>query len=167
MLLLGNFIAEKTLAWTAIHSWVSNSTTEELLYRLIFYASDCFWLTHLYENDPERARTISSSKTVLTTLCGHNVQLIPNEPLDSTIFLHQQQNMMPLWRKTAAAFNTINHGLKEFKYNPCSDDPNYRSGPNPISKIRDAKELLVFEGHQLKMAYMPMPVLAVLAPLFR
>ena len=113
MLILSNFIAQKTLAWTSIHSWVTNSTTEELLYRLIFYASDCFWLTHIFENQPNRAREIASTKTMLSTLCGHNVQLIPNGPIDSTIFLHQQQDIMPLWRKTALAFKTINFGMKE------------------------------------------------------
>jgi len=170
MLILGNFIAEKTLAWTSIHSWVTNSTTEELLYRLIFFASDTFWITKMYQDQPNRALTLASSKSVLSTLCGHNVQLIPDGSIDSTVFLHQHQNLMPIWRKTADAFKRINFGVMEYKYDPSNlspDDPHYRPGPNPIGRLRDATDVYVFEGHQLKLAYMPMPALAVLVPLFR
>ena len=166
MLIIGNFIAEKTLAWTSIHSWVTNSTTEELLYRLIFFASDTFWITRMYQDRPQRAHELAGSKSVLATLCGHNVQLIEGS-IDSTLFLHQHQNIIPLWRKTADAFKRVNTGIKEYKYDPSTSDPHYRSGPNPVKELRSAKDMFVFEGHELKRAYMPMPSLAVLVPLFR
>ena len=170
MLIIGNFIGEKTLAWTSIHSWVTNSTTEELLYRLIFFASDTFWITKMYQDQPQRAHEIAGSKSVLSTICGHNVQLVEGS-IDSTLFLHQHQNLNPLWRKTADAFKTINVGIKEYKYDPSmnvpSTDPHHRSGPNPVKILRDAKDIFIFEGHQLKRSYMPMPALAVLVPLFR
>ena len=167
MLLLSNFVAQKTMAWTNIHSWVTNSTTEELLYRLLFFASDLFNLNYIRQNDPNRAYEIARSKAVLSTLVGHNVRLIPDTPIDAELFLHMQSSLMDNWHVTASAFQNLNAGLKEHKYIPTSDDPNYMPGPNPMATIIAAKDTLIFNGHELQNAFMPMPVLAVLCPVLR
>ena len=74
---------------------------------------------------------------------------------------------MQEWKVTATAFQTLNSGLKEYKYGPSPSDPNYMPGPNPMTTILEAKDVLSFEGQVLQMKFMPMPVLAVLCPLFR
>lgn len=168
MLLLSNFIATKTLAWTSIHSWVTNSTCEELLYRIIFYANDVYYLNYIHQNDPHRARTIARSKASLSSLVGHNVQLISDSSIDCRLFLHQQNDLMPKWRQTALAFKRINHNMKTFKYNASNEsDPFFTTEPNPAKEISRAKDIYVFEGHELHRAFMPMPTLAILVPFFR
>ena len=167
MLILSNFVAQKTLAWTSIHSWVTNSTTEELLYRLLFFASDLFNLNYIKENDPTRAYEIARSKAVLSTLVGHNVRLIPDTPINAEYFLHMQSTLMDNWHATAAAFQSLNAGLKEHKYRPKTSDPNFMPGPNPMTAITTATDTLTFNGYELQNAFMPMPVLAVLCPVLR
>ena len=146
MMILSNFIAQKTLAWTSIHSWVTNSTIEDLLYRLLFFASDLYNINYIHQN---------------------NVRLIPDNGINADRFIHMQGGLMNDWRTVARAFNALNRDLKELKYSPNASDPNYRPGPNPIHDILKAKEVLVFEGHELKSDFMPMPVLGVLCPIFR
>ena len=155
------------MAWTSIHSWVTNSTTEELLYRLLFFAADAFNIDYIHQNDPGRAYSIARSKAVLTTLVGHNVRLIPDTPINASCFIHTQYSLMDDWRTTAAAFNRLNSGLKQYKYNLQPNDPYFLPGENPMSAIRGAKEILVFDGHKLHLSFMPMPTLSVLCPIFR
>ena len=167
MLILSNYIAQKTLAWTSIHSWVTNSTTEELLYRLLFFASDAFNIDYIHQRDPGRAYVIARSKAVLTTLVGHNVRLIPDTPINASCFIHTQYSLMDDWRIVAAAFQRMNAGLKQYKYKLQPKDPYYLPGENPMDSILKAKEVLIFDGHEIQLAFMPMPVLSILYPIFR
>ena len=167
MLILSNVIAQKTMAWTSIHSWVTNSTVEELLYRLLFFASDIYNISYIHQHDPQRARQIASSKSILTTLVGNNVRLISDASINANYFIHMQHNLMDDWRTTAQAFNALNRNLKELKYSPGPDDPNYRPGESPMGAIVNATDILAFNGYELKSAYMPMPVLSIMCPIFR
>ena len=166
MMILSNFVAQKTLAWTSIHSWVTNSTVEDLLYRLLFFASDVYNINYIHRNNPCRAREIASSKSVLTTLIGNNVRLVPDSPINADCFLHLQSGLMNDWRKVALAFNAMNHNLKELKYGYSDSDPNLFDA-HPMSAILNAKEVLIIDGHELRSDFMPMPVLGVLCPVFR
>ena len=164
---LADYVTYGTNAWWSIHAWVSNSSTYELLSRWIFYASDVYTLNSIALTDPARAQEIASSKTCLTTLIGHNVNLLGDEPLNSTTFLHQQQTIIPRWRRVALAFQRMNFGLREYKYSPTKNDPNYRPGPNPSRAIYEATDILRIGDHELHRNYMPTPVLALLLPIFR
>lgn len=165
MLILSNFIAQKTLAWTSIHSWVTNSTIEDLLYRLLFFASDVYNINYIHQNNPQRAQEIASSKSVLTTLIGNNVRLVPDNQINADCFIHLQSGLMRDWRKVAMAFNALNHNLKDLKYGPSDSDPNLQSGI--MSAILNATDFLTIDGHELRSDFMPMPVLGILCPIFR
>ena len=163
MMILSNFIAQKTLAWTSVHSWVTNSTVEDLLYRLLFFASDLYNINYINQNDPRRAREIASSKSVLTTLIGNNVRLVPDNEINADCFIHMQRGLMNDWRKVAQTFNALNKDLKKLKYGPSDSDPDF----NPMHVILNSKDILTFEGYELKSDFMPMPVLGILCPIFR
>ena len=130
-------------------------------------ASDVWNLNFIHQNNPQRAYEIASSKAVLTTLIGHNVRLVPDTRINASYFIHMQHGLMDDWRTVALAFNTLNRDLKILKYNPKPEDPNYRPGTSPMAKIIEAKQLLTFEGHELRSEFMPMPCLAILCPIFR
>ena len=130
-------------------------------------ASDVFNLNYIHQNNPQRAYEIAGSKAVLSTLIGHNVRLVPDTRINASYFIHMQNGLMEDWRSVAQAFNSLNRDLKELKYNPKPDDPNYKPGKNPMAKIIEAKQILSFDGHELKNEFMPMPCLAVLCPIFR
>ena len=70
MLTLSDFIAPETAAWNACHSWTTNSTTYELLTRIIFYSSDVYTVNEIGQHSPTRAEEIANSRASLTTLIG-------------------------------------------------------------------------------------------------
>ena len=85
---LSDYIAPNTTAWYSISAWVTNSTISELLGRLVQYGSDIFTLNEMNMHSTDRAHSLASSKTVLSTLIGGNVAMLPSEPLNATNFLH-------------------------------------------------------------------------------
>ena len=167
MYILSDYIALETDAWNTIHAWVSNSTITELLTRLIYHAGDIHTLGEIYENMPKRGLDLASSKTSLTCLIGHNVNLLPDDPIDAGLFLKQRKHLITWWRKTSDAFKHMNHGLKEYKYTPQSTDPHYRPGNNPAYDIYHGKAVLEIDSHQLHRCFMPLPMLAIVLPIFR
>ena len=130
-------------------------------------ASDVCNLNYIHQNNPQRAYEIAGSKAVLTTLIGNNVRLVPDTRINASYFIHMQHGLMEDWRTVALAFNALNRDLKELKYSPKPNDPNYRPGTSPMATIINAKQTLSFEGHELKTDFMPMPCLAILCPIFR
>ena len=103
---------------------------------------------------------------------GGNVHLLPDTPINGTLFLHQQQTLIPRWRRVALAFQHMNKDLKKLKYQPTRDDPNYvpdhrNAGYGTSHTIATAKEVLQLGDYELYKQYMPMPSLAVLYPVFR
>ena len=99
--------------------------------------------------------------------------MLPDLPINGTIFLHQQQTLLPRWRQIALAFQHMNKNLKELKYQPSQrDDPNYV--PEPLFNsygtghtISHATHVLKLGEYELYKQYMPMPTLAVLIPPLR
>lgn len=176
MLTLSDFLDPNTASWNCIHCWVTNSSVDDLISRLLLFGSDVFTTNEILSHSENRAFEIANSKTSLSTLIGGNVQMLPNEPINGALFLHQQQSMIPRWRRVALAFQRMNHGLKELKYEPRRrDDPNYRQDPHSeygiwdtTSKhIADAGDVLTLGAYQLERRFMALPALAVLIPIFR
>ena len=175
MLTLSDFISPDTAPWNCIHCWVTNSSIDELISRILLFGSDVFTTNEILSHSEHRAHEIASSKSSLSTLIGQNVQLLPNEPINGAFFLHQQQNMVPRWRRVALAFQRMNFGLKELKYEPRQrEDPNYRQDPhseylwNTTSKtIAEAGAVLKLGSYQLERKFMALPALAILVPIFR
>ena len=176
MLTLSDFISPETEAWNSIHSWVTNSSVGDLISRLLLYGSDVFTINEIFSHSEQRAYEIASSRASLSTLIGCNINILPDEPINGALFLHQQQTMIPRWRRVALAFQKMNFGLKELKYEPTSrDDPNYRQDPfrehrllpSTSKKISDAGAILKLGEFELEQRFMAMPTLAVLFPIFR
>ena len=176
MTTLSDFIAPETLVWHSIHAWVTNSTVLELLTRLVLFGSDIFTIQEIYSHSESRAMEIANSRASLTTLIGGNVNTLPDEPINGEWFLHQQQLLLPRWRQIALAFQKMNHGLKELKYQnyeTLRSDPNYRVDPNSdfmdgtSTFIAKAGPILKLGAFELQQRFMAMPTLAVLFPLFR
>ena len=99
---------------------------------------------------------------------------MPDEPINGTLFLHQQRTLVPRWRRVALAFQRMNFGLKELKYEPSRDDPNYRTDPNSgnfggttARTIATATDVLKIGAFELQKRFMALPTLAVLYPVFR
>ena len=172
---LSDFIATDTDVWNRIHCWVTNSTVGDLLSRLLTFGSDVVTVGEIFQHTPERAREIASSRTSLSTLIGANVHLLPDEPINGTLFLHQQQNMLPRWRRVPSAFQKMNYNLMKLKYAPNrSSDPNYLQDPNGHPEINSTAKQISFAGDVLKLygcelqrRFMAMPTLAILQPIFR
>ena len=103
---------------------------------------------------------------------GGNVHLLPDLPINGTLFLHQQHTLLPRWRQIASAFQNMNKNLKELKYQPSSDDPNYVPDPRRNSYgtshiISKAEDILKLGDYELYQRYMPMPTLSILIPPLR
>ena len=174
MMTLSDFIAPETPIWNCVHAWVTNSTISQLIFRLLSFGSDSYTVNEILMNNESRAREIASSRTSLSTLIGLNVNLMPDEPINGTLFLHQQRTLVPRWRRVALAFQRMNFGLKELKYEPSKNDPHYRPDPHvhhmcdtTASKIAQAKEVLKLGAFELQQQFMALPTLAVLYPVFR
>ena len=175
MLTLSDFISPETAAWNCIHCWVTSSSVDELISRILLFGSDVFTTNEILSHSEHRAHEIASSKSSLSTLIGRNVQLLPNEPINGALFLHQQQNIVPRWRRVALAFQRMNFGLKELKYEPRRrDDPNYRQDPHATyfcdttsHKISQAGAVLKLGSYELERKFMALPTLAILIPIFR
>ena len=200
MLTLSDFIAPETAAWNACHAWTTNSTIYELLTRILFFGSDVFTINEIAQHSVSRAEEIASSRASLTTLVGKkfdkilrryielyfskkllsnrryilggNVHLLPDEPLNGALFLHQQNTLIPRWRRVALAFKNMNRNLKELKYEPDRHDAHFvPDRPDLLwgtgRTISLAKETLVLDSDVLVRQFMPMPTLAILYPVFR
>ena len=176
LLTLSDFIATDTEIWNRIHCWVTNSTVGDLLSRLLTFGSDVVTVGEIFQHSPDRAREIASSRSTLSTLIGANVHLLPDEPINGTLFLHQQQTMVPRWRRVALAFQKMNYNLMKLKYAPSrTHDPNYLRDPNAehvefdstAKRISEAGAVLKLGGHELQRRFMAMPTLAILQPVFR
>ena len=102
------------------------------------------------------------------------MHLLPDQPINGTLFLHQQHSLIPRWRRVAKAFQMMNKNLAQLKYEPTRDDAHYVPEPHTttmdwgVGKTIDlAQEVLKLGEYELYRQYMPMPTLAVLIPLFR
>ena len=113
---------------------------------------------------------------VLENILGGNVHLLPDQPINGTLFLHQQHTLVPRWRRVARAFQNMNKDLKRLKYAPDRydahyvPDPRYESGKQSwetSKEIAMAGAVLTLGEDELYRQYMPMPALAVLIPHFR
>ena len=170
MLILSDYIAPETRVWHACNAYTTNSTVLELLTRIVLYGSDLHTLTEIHSNAPDRAMEIASSRSFLSTLIGGNTELLPAEPLNGAMFLHQQQTIIPRWRHVSETFRKMNFGLKELKYAPDKQDPHYRRSnypEDPSTLINKAGEVLVLGDYQMQLKYTAMPTLAVLYPMLR
>ena len=172
MMTLSEFIAPESALWNSCLAWTTNSTVYELLTRIIMFGSDVHTVNEMHAHSPERAMEIANSKNSLSTLIGGNVALMANEPINGSLFLHQQQTLIPRWRRVAQTFQKMNYGLKEWKYDPDRQDPYYRAldpsyRENPAKTIQTAGEVLELGAYQMEKRFMALPTLAILFPIFR
>ena len=176
MLTLSDFIAPETRAWDAIHCWVTNSNVGDLISRLLLFGSDIFTLNEILAHSETRAHEIANSRATLSTLIGGNINILPDEPINGALILSQHVSMLPRWRRVALAFQRMNFGLKELKYEPSDpNDPNYRHDPfssfgtydSTTKQIAGAGAVLKLGTFELERRFMPMPTLAILYPMFR
>ena len=70
MVTLSDFIAPETAAWNACLAWTTNSTSYDLLVRIILYGSDVYTLNEIAQHSPAKAQEIANSRASLTTLIG-------------------------------------------------------------------------------------------------
>lgn len=102
--------------------------------------------------------------------------MLPDQPINGTLFLHQQQTLVPRWRRVARSFQNMNKDLKQLKYAPDRYDAHYvpdtryesgRQSWETSKTICMAESVLTLGADELYRQYMPMPTLAVLIPTFR
>ena len=175
MVTLSDFIEPETYIWNCIHAWVTNSTVYELLSRILLFGSDIHTLNEIHSHSESRAMEIANSRSSLSTLIGININIMPDKPINGSLFLHQQQLLVPRWRRIALSFQKMNFGLTELKYQPKKNDPHYRTDPHyhmggvqpTAHTVSTATTVLKLGAYELERRFMALPVLAILFPIFR
>ena len=138
-MILSNYITIGTEKWNRIRAHVTNSSTVELLRRLIQYASDVTTMNEIHLNSPSRALSILSTRSFLTTLLGHLVNFLEdNEVHNVQSFLSERETMLPRWRQLVTAFKEVNTNMKENKYAPMHGDPHFKTSDNPVNTFSDS-----------------------------
>ena len=68
MLILSDFISDDDKVWIKLRCWITNSTINQLLRRLILFGADLYTIQEIKSHNELRAREIASEKLCLTPL---------------------------------------------------------------------------------------------------